>query len=194
MLGLLVPTDPAWADAVASDLDRVLADHAHCEMKAAQNALALIGRHASEFPEMVEPLMELAREESEHFDMVYAKLRARGKTLPSPAPDDYVGDLRRLARADGGNMPILLDRLLVAALIEARSCERFKILSERLESEELRAFYRDLMISEARHFRLFSGLAEQKFGVDVARARLSILAEREAQISARLPLGPTVHG
>jgi tRNA-(ms[2]io[6]A)-hydroxylase len=194
MLGLLTPTDRSWVERVEGDLDGLLSDHAHCEMKAAQNALALVGRHACEFPEMVEPLMALAREESEHFGQVYERLRARSRVLEVPRPDDYVGDLRRIARADAGDTPILLDRLLVAALIEARSCERFKVLAEELSSAELRAFYKDLMVSEARHFRLFSSLAGERFGVQEARTRLADLATREAAIASRLPLGPTVHG
>jgi tRNA-(ms[2]io[6]A)-hydroxylase len=89
---------------------------------------------------------------------------------------------------------VLLDRLLVNALIEARSCERFKLLSERLADAELAAFYRDLMESEARHYRLFCGLSETLFGVKLARERLSELARREAKVAGKLPLGPKVHG
>jgi tRNA 2-(methylsulfanyl)-N6-isopentenyladenosine37 hydroxylase len=102
--------------------------------------------------------------------------------------------LRREARRDGADVPALLDRLLVSALIEARSCERFKLLSERLASGELRAFYRELMTSEAGHFRLFGRLAERGFGAHESRERLRVLAGREARISDQLPLGPTVHG
>jgi tRNA-(ms[2]io[6]A)-hydroxylase len=194
MLGLLSPTDPAWVDAVQGDLDGLLADHAHCELKAAQSALSLVGRYAGEHPELVEPLVALAREETEHFAEVVARFAARGGTLPPPGPDPYVVALRELASSDGGSVPRLLDRLLVGALIEARSCERFRLLSEGLADAELRAFYRELMASEARHFRLFTNLAERVFGEDAARARLETLARREGALAERLPLGPTVHG
>jgi tRNA-(ms[2]io[6]A)-hydroxylase len=206
MLHLLQPTDPTWVDAAAADLGALLSDHAHCELKAAQSALAIVGRFADDAPEMVEPLCDLAREETEHFRQVYAHLRsgsvARNEedeaepSLPGlgkPEPDAYVNALRKAARADGPTAPILLDRLIVSALIEARSCESFKLMAEHLPNPELQTFYRGLMESEARHFSLFRGLAEQRFGAD-ARRRLEKLAEREAAIAEQLPLGPTVHG
>ncbi len=237
MLHLLQPTDPTWVDAAAADLGALLSDHAHCELKAAQSALAIVGRFADDAPEMVEPLCDLAREETEHFRQVYGHLRARATTstaipepstatpeastavltastatpeastagngetpasevvagLGKPEPDAYVNALRKAARADGPAAPILLDRLIVSALIEARSCERFKLLADHLPNPELQTFYRGLMESEARHFSLFRGLAEHRFGAD-ARRRLEKLAEREAAIAEQLPLGPTVHG
>lgn len=194
MLGLLAPTDPAWVDAVEGDLDRMLRDHAHCELKAAQSALSLVARFAGEHPELVAPLVALAHEETEHFDQVHGHIRARGGTMSLPDSDLYVASLRKAASKDHGDLPVLLDRLLVSALVEARSCERFKLLSERLKDASLREFYKDLMASEARHFRLFARLAEERFGEHETRARLAILAEREADLAGSLPLGPTVHG
>jgi tRNA-(ms[2]io[6]A)-hydroxylase len=194
MLGLLTPTDPSWVDAVEGDLGRLLADHAHCELKAAHSALALVGRFAGEAPEIVAPLVALAKEETGHFDRVHQRLEARDGTLDRPAPDDYVVALRRAARADHGDHPVLLDRLLIGALIEARSCERFTLLAERLRDAALRRFYADLRTSEARHYRLFCRLAETRFGFGAARARLEALAAREAAVADRLPLGATVHG
>lgn len=194
VLGLLHPTDPIWVEQVEGDLNGLLSDHAHCEMKAAQSALSLVGGYGSDVPNLVAPLMALALEEAEHFNAVHGRLLARGGAFMRPATDEYVTNLRKIARGDDSNTPALLDRLLVASLVEARSCERFKLLSERLRSEELRNFYRDLMASEARHFRLFTGLAEECFGVDDARSRLAVLAEREASIAGQLPLGPKVHG
>jgi len=194
MLGLLTPTDPAWVQAAERDLDRLLSDHAHCELKAAQSALSLLARFAGEWGELTAPLVALAREETEHFAEVTAQLSARGRTLTLPDTDEYVRQLRQAANQDrDGGAPPLLDRLLVSALIEARSCERFKLLSERLSDGSLRTFYRGLMASEARHFALFRDLAEARFGRE-ARARLEALAVREGGLSARLPLGPTVHG
>jgi tRNA-(ms[2]io[6]A)-hydroxylase len=193
MLGLLAPTDPDWVQAVERDLDRLLFDHAHCELKAAHTALSLVGRFGGEMSSLVPPLIALAHEEIDHFRQVEAKIRERGRTLGPPASDAYVVELRRAARCDRA-APALLDRLLVSALIEARSCERFKLLAERLSDASLRSFYRDLMASEAGHFRLFVRLAEERFGVETARARLKLLAAREAVLASSLPLGPTVHG
>lgn len=194
MLGLLTPTLPTWVEAVERDLDRLLQDHAHCELKAAQSALSLAARFGGEAPELVAPLLALAHEETQHVEMVHERLRARGGSMSLPDTDDYVVMLRKAANKDGGGFPPLLDRLLVSALVEARSCERFKLLSEHLADASLRAFYRDLMASEARHYVLFAGAAEKRFGENEARLRLATLATREAGIAAHLPLGPTVHG
>ncbi|HJL16073.1 MAG TPA: tRNA-(ms[2]io[6]A)-hydroxylase [Sandaracinaceae bacterium LLY-WYZ-13_1] len=194
MLGLLTPTDPSWVDAVEGNLDRLLSDHAHCELKAAQSALSMVARFAGEAPEIVAPLVALAKEETGHFDQVHRRLASRDAELDLPEADGYVVALRRAIRRDHGAYPLMLDRLLNHALIEGRSCERFRLLSERLADADLRAFYRALMESEARHFVLFTRLAEDRFGRETTRARLATLAEREAEVIAGLPLGPTVHG
>jgi tRNA 2-(methylsulfanyl)-N6-isopentenyladenosine37 hydroxylase len=195
MLALLTPTDPLWVEAAAAQLPALLSDHAHCEIKAAQSALSLVARYAGEMPSLVEPLCALAREEAEHVAQVHEQLHARDQVLGMPASDRYVTQLISAARRschDGS--PVLLDKLLVAALIEGRSCERFRILSERLPQAELRAFYRDLMVAEARHFTLFCSLATDCFGQTDSRARLAMLAAREAEIVKHLPIGPQVHG
>jgi tRNA-(ms[2]io[6]A)-hydroxylase len=195
MLALLTPSNPLWVEAAVADLPALLSDHAHCEIKAAQSALSLLARYAGEMPCLVEPLGALAREETEHFAQVHSQLGLRAEPLRLPASDQYVTQLQaaaRLERHDG--RPPLLDRLLVAALIEGRSCERFRLLSEHLAQAELRAFYRELMASEARHFTLFNSLAAECFGPSESRARLATLATREAGIVKRLPLGPQVHG
>ena len=194
MLGLLTPTDPCWVDAVEADLDALLSDHAHCELKAAQSALAMIARFGGEAPEIVAPLVALAKEETGHFDQAKKRLDERGATLALPQRDAYVKELKRAARRDHGRYPLLLDRLLVNALIEGRSCERFKLLSEHLSDPELRAFYRELMASEARHYRMFCGLAEQRFERALVQERLQELARREGALLADLPTGPGVHG
>lgn len=191
MLHLLQPTSPSWVDAASSDLDGLLADHAHCELKAAQSALSMVARFGGEAPQLIEPLSSLAREETQHFRQVHERLKARGVELPKPEPDAYVRELQAQARKD--RQEVLLDRLLVSALIEGRSCERFKLLAEGLVNEDLREFYRGLMAAEARHFTLFSGLAESIYGAK-ARQRLAVLAAREAEVAVHLPLGPTVHG
>jgi len=194
MLGLLTPTDPAWAHAAMEDLDGLMSDHAHCELKAAQSALSLVARFGGEAPEIVAPLLSLAKEETGHFDQVHRRLTERGRKLDLPEADGYVNALRRAVRTDHGAYPLMLDRLLVNALIEGRSCERFHLLSESLNNDALRVFYRDLMESEARHHRLFTRLAEDRFGRETTRARLADLAEREAGVVASLPLTATVHG
>lgn len=194
MLHLLVPTDPAWAAAAEADLAGLLVDHAHCELKAATAALSLLARYAGELGAHVDALVALAREETAHFHEVHQKLTERGNTLGLPRVDAYVANLRAAARSDHKDHPVLLDRLLVSALIEARSCERFAVLAEHLASAELRAFYRGLMASEARHYRLFYDLASDRFGEAETRSRLETLAVREAAVAGDLPLGPTVHG
>lgn len=194
MLGLLASTDPSWVDAVEGDLDRMLRDHAHCELKAASSALSVVARFGGGAPELVEPLVALAHEETEHFAEVHRRITARGGAMSPPETDPYVTALQRAARSDRGDLPVLFDRLLVSALVEARSCERFKLLAERLADASLRAFYKDLMASEARHFQLFARLARERFGEQEARTRLLALAEREADLASMLPLGPTVHG
>jgi len=202
MLCLTVPTDPAWASAVVNDLDAVLADHAHCEMKAASNALSLAARHP-EAPDVVVVLTDLAREEIAHFQEVFAWLRRRRVPLGSPPKDPYAVALRRAALELGPTpLPPLVDRLLVAALIEARSCERFKVIVEVLTDEtlsDLRDFYLRLLASEARHYRTFVDLAESVAGDPRGRAlaRLRDLAELEGVIVedlSRRVSRATVHG
>jgi tRNA-(ms[2]io[6]A)-hydroxylase len=194
MLGLRSETDRAWVEAARGDLDGLLSDHAHCELKAAQSALSVVARFGGEYPHLVPPLTDLAQEESRHFAEVHERIAARSGQLAAPDVDPYVQELQRAAKRDHPAVPILLDRLVVAALIEARSCERFRLLSEHLGLAELEGFYRELMASEARHYRLFCDLAAQCFGAEAARARLATLAEREAEIAQRLPLEPKIHG
>jgi tRNA-(ms[2]io[6]A)-hydroxylase len=195
MLSLLTPTDPIWPEVAAANLPALLTDHAHCELKAAQSALSLLARFGGEAPELVEPLTALAREETEHFAQVHEQLARRDVALSMPVSDGYVTRLSAAARSDrDSGTPNLLDRLLVAALIEARSCERFRLLSEHLPDVTLREFYCDLMASEARHFTLFSTLGATCFGLEASRTRLAVLAAREAEIVRQLPLGPQVHG
>lgn len=194
MLGLLTPTDPRWVAAARDDLPGLLSDHAHCELKAAHSALSLVSKFGGDYPSIVEPLSALAMEETDHFRQVHDKLSARECDLKRPEPDGYVNGLWNASKGDRDPRAVLMDRLLVGCLIEARSCERFKLLSEHIGNDELGAFYRELMASEARHYRLFCGLAEQLFGVKRSRERLGILAEREAQLADQLPLGPRVHG
>jgi tRNA-(ms[2]io[6]A)-hydroxylase len=194
MLGLLTPTCPSWAARAQEDLAGLLSDHAHCELKAATSALALVARFGEEYPVLVAPFSALAAEETAHFRAVHGQIVERGIRFTRPAADEYVNALWAQTKPERARTPVLLDRLLVGALIEARSCERFKLLAAQLEDQELAAFYRGLMESEARHYRLFCELAEELFGVSSARLRLRVLADREANVASELPLGPKVHG
>lgn len=190
MLGLVSSTDPRWVEVALDHLDEVLIDHLHCELKAASNATALVARYPMH-PRVVLELTELAREELTHVQQVYAELARRGLTPRPPDEDPYARALRRAL--DDRKVDPRLDRLAVAAIIEARSCERFLLLSEHAPTEALRGWYRELFASEARHHRLFASLAEEVSGPEVARARIHLLAEREAEILAKCPVLPRVH-
>lgn len=196
MLCLEVPTDAGWIEAAMRDVDAVLVDHAHCEMKAASNALSLAARHPGDL-ELVRALTDLAREEIEHFQRVLALLEQRGVALGAPPVDAYAADLRRAANAlprDPGPASSLVDRLLVGALIEARSCERFKLLAEatgqgaRPGQQALHALWSELLAAEARHYRTFVDLATRAAVGDRARiaARLAAIARAEGAIVAGL--------
>ncbi len=202
MFCLRAPTDASWAPSAVEDLDAVLVDHAHCEMKAATNALSLVVRHSNDI-ELVRALTEIAREELEHFARVVEFLHLRGLRLGPPPVDDYAAELRReMNKLPVSDVPVVADRLLVGALIEARSCERFKLLLGALPdtcSHELRAFYEELFACEARHYRQYVDLAKRAAGPFAERveARLELLAEAEARIVTSLSRGesrPSVHG
>ena len=199
MLCLTTATDPAWADRAAGDLPTLLADHAHCEMKAASNALSLAAR-LPDHPGIARALVALAKEELEHYDAVLVELMRRKIRLPPPEVDAYAAELRAATRKTGRPSPetALADRFLVAALIEPRSCERLGMLAKALADRgeaELAAFYEELFASEARHYRLFVDLAIKVSGDEaLVRARLADLASAEGAIAARLGGSATVHG
>lgn len=195
MFCLRVATDPEWAKEAVKDLDAVLVDHAHCEMKAATNALSLVVRYASADIVLIEALTKIAREELDHFERVVLFLKSRGLTLGAPPVDEYAAQLRRAMNRlpDIEGLPLVVDRLLVGALIEARSCERFKLLLQALPSsytEELRAFYDELFAAEARHYREYVDLAvaaARPAKMDhLIERRLDRLAEEEARIVKEL--------
>lgn len=195
MLGLLVPTNPAWVSAALADLDAVLVDHLHCELKAASNAMALVARHPDNL-RLVRELTALAREELDHVAQVRERIELRGLWVPPPGEDAYAVRLRKAATSEGGRSEAgaLADRLLVGALIEARSCERFDLLRRHVPDAGLRAWYDALFESEAGHFRVFSSLAEDAVGFEAARARLATLSAHEAEIVRSLPNVARVHG
>jgi tRNA-(ms[2]io[6]A)-hydroxylase len=181
-------TDPRWVEIAVRDLDLTLSDHAHCEKKAAASALKLIADHPDR-AELVRALAKLAQEETQHFLAVLVELGRRGAPLRPDEGDPYAQALFRLVRSGA---PRLLDRLIVAALIEARSCERLALLGGALEDPRLRELYARLAQSEAGHERLFVDLARAHAGVE-ATARLGELAAAEVAIVASLPLLPRIH-
>lgn len=191
MLGLKATTDPAWIIAANADLASLLIDHVHAEKKAASTALSLINRYP-ENTELVARLAAMAREEMEHFSLMHAILRERGIPLTRDAGDDYARRLQEHCRKQEPDR--LLDSLLIAALIEARSCERFTILAEQCADEALRATYKGLLASEAGHYALFTDLARLSFPPDTVKHRLQEFLELEAAIVRSLPNKPLMHG
>ncbi len=177
MLDLASTTPQAWLDQAVPQIDLILLDHAHCEKKAASTAVNLIFRYQDK-AELMAPLSALAREELEHFEQVLAVLAKRGVPFRMLEPAPYAARLHAAVRK--AEPERLLDTLLVCALIEARSCERMKLLAEGLPDEDLRAFYRSLLACEARHFHGYVDLACGRFGRELTRARLHELAEAEA--------------
>jgi tRNA-(ms[2]io[6]A)-hydroxylase len=190
-LPLRSATPPVWADLVLREPVRLLADHAHLERKAAINAIYLVS-HWPQHEGMVEGMQKVATEELEHLGVVHRILVARGGRLTSEHSNPYVAALQKTVRK--GTVHHLLDRLLVAGLIEARSCERFEVLASRAEDRELRKLYSGLCSSERGHYRLFVGLAERIFGKEVTEARWEWLLDREDEILAELPFTYTMHG
>ncbi len=193
MLGLKLPTDPRWVALVESNISEVLTDHAWCEQKAASNAISTIVRYP-ELTDLVEELTRIAQEEMEHFGMVVEKIKARGWTLGPERKDPYIHDLAAFIKKGGSREAQLVDRLLLAAMIEARSCERFRMLSERIADEDLRTFYHELMISEAQHYTTFLAFARKYGGRIDVDARWKEFLEHEADIIQRYGRKETMHG
>jgi tRNA-(ms[2]io[6]A)-hydroxylase len=190
VLRLATDTDAAWTRRALAGIDEVLLDHAHAEKKAASGALTLIFRYPDR-TELLAPLSALAREELEHFERVLEQLARRGVDYGRQRPSPYAGQLQGAVRSF--EPARLLDTLLVSALIEARSCERFGLLAEAVDDPELAALYRGLLASEARHHALYVELAERVQGRPEVRERLAELAEHEAQVVAEAPPWPRLH-
>jgi tRNA-(ms[2]io[6]A)-hydroxylase len=193
MLGLKLATDPRWVDIVESNISEILTDHAWCEQKAVSNALYLVVNFP-EYSDLVSDMIKLSQEELIHFEMVHDKIKARGFTLGRERKDDYVGELYAFMRKGYQRKFVLIDRLLFSALVEARSCERFKLLSEQIKDEELSAFYRELMISEATHYKTFIAYAHQYGEGEDIDKRWQEFLEYEASILGKYGKKETMHG
>jgi tRNA-(ms[2]io[6]A)-hydroxylase len=193
MLHLKLETDPRWVTVVESNLEEILTDHAWCEQKAATNAITIITLN-SQHEELVTELLKLAQEELEHFQMVHDIIKERGYTLGRERKDHYVNQLYKFMNKGGSQQQAMVDRLLFSAMIEARSCERFKLLSERIQDEKLSTFYRELMISEAGHYTTFLGFARHYGkGLDVEK-RWQELVAFEGEIIKDYGKQETIHG
>lgn len=193
MLGLKLPTDPRWVNIVEKNIEEILTDHAFCEQKAASTAISLIVGFP-EYTELVQEMTALVKEEMSHFKMVHDKIIARGWTLGRDRRDDYVVQLINFFPKGGNRTTQLVHRLLYAALIEARSCERFRLLSEELQDKELAEFYKNLMASEANHYTMFLGFARQYGNRKEVDAKWQQLLEYEAKIMRDLGKSETIHG
>ncbi len=193
-LGLELPTDPRWVNIAEMNLGEILIDHAYCEQKAASSCISLIVSY-SDKEALVNVLTPVVAEEWTHFQRVLKELRKRGIPLGRPRKDEYVNQLRtRLRRSTGDSDEQMLDNLLINALIEARSCERFKLLSEGIADAGLQKFYRELMISEAGHYRCFIELAETYLPAQRVRQRWKEFLTVEADIMANLTVrGDRMH-
>lgn len=193
MLGLKLPTDPRWANVAEKNVSEVLTDHAYCEQKAASTAISLIIGYP-EYPELVAAMAALAREEMSHFEMVHKKITDRGLELGRERKDLYVNDIMQYFPKSHDRTLKLVHRLLIAGLIEARSCERFKVLSENIADQDLADFYRRLMVSEANHYTMFLKFARDIGGREVVDPLWQDLLEYEATVMAKLGVTEHIHG
>jgi tRNA-(ms[2]io[6]A)-hydroxylase len=193
MLRLKLPTDPRWVNIAEKNIEDILIDHAYCEQKAASTAISLIVSFP-EYEDLVTTMTDLAQEEMSHFKMVHDLIKSRGIEMGRDRKDLYVVELLKFFPKGGSRTNQMVHRLLYAALIEARSCERFRLLSENLKDNSLRKFYRKLMISEANHYTMFLKLARQYGHEDEVNVKWSSLLEYEGQIMQNLSQHESIHG
>ncbi|MGI4805538.1 MAG: tRNA-(ms[2]io[6]A)-hydroxylase [Janthinobacterium lividum] len=194
ILKLQLPTDPNWVtNVVQSNIEEILIDHAFCEQKAASNAITLIVQNPN-LSDLVQEMVQLAQEELDHFKRVHDLILQRGFVLGRERKDNYVNELAKFIIKGGGREAQLIDRLLFSAMIEARSCERFKVMSEHINDTELAAFYHELMVSEAGHYTMFIRLA-RKYAVTIdVESRWKSFLEYEAQVVQNYGRSETIHG
>ncbi len=193
MLGLKFETETSWAEIAKDDLQQILTDHAFAEQKAASNAVSIIINYSEE-TEMVKAMSDIAIEEMEHFKMVHLLMIKRGMVLGREQKNDYAKHLHGFFTKTKDRLDALIQRLLIAALIEARSCERFKVFSENLEDRELSDFYKELMVSEANHYTTFLGFARQYQDRKVVDKKWQGLLDYEAEFMKKRGVKPKVHG
>ena len=193
ILGLHLPTDPRWADLASMSLEEILTDHAYCEQKAATSCISLIQRYPDK-EKLVTELAPIVTEEWGHFRLVLHELQKRDLHLGRQRKDEYVNRLLEFQKKGGDFEDRFLDQLLTMALIEARSCERFKRLSEGLDDEYMRNFYRRFMESEAGHYTIFLELAETYIDKDKVRMRWNEWLRYEATVMEQLEVrGDRIH-
>lgn len=193
MLGLKLPTDPRWVDLASISIEEILADHAFCEQKAATSCISLIVQFSDQ-KEIVESLTPIVAEEWSHFERVLEEMDRRGYDLGKARKDEYVSKLSQVVKKGGSREQQLVEKLLMNALIEARSCERFKQLYENHPEEYLRKFYYDFMVSEAGHYRNFIDLAKKFMPEDYVKQRWSEFLEAEKEIIEGLEIrGDRMH-
>ena len=192
MFKLKLLTDPRWANIAEGNLGEILTDHAWCEQKATTNAITLITM-LPEYPEIITELLEIAKEELDHFQQVHEIIKKRGYQFGRERKDDYVGKLFKFI-VQGSREDLIIDKMLFAAMIEARSCERFKVLTENIKDEELKVFYKELMISEANHYTTFIGFARQLGDPEKVNKRWEEWLEYEGEIIKSYGKKETVHG
>lgn len=194
ILKLQLPTDPRWVkNVVESNIEEILTDHAFCEQKAASNAITLIVQNPN-LSDLVQEMALLVQEEMDHFKRVHDLILARGFVLGRERKDHYVNELMQFVIKGGNRQQQLIDRLLFSAMIEARSCERFKVMSEHINDPELSAFYHELMVSEAGHYTMFISLARKYAGdIDVEQRWKDFLAY-EAGVIKNYGKSEHIHG
>ncbi|ASW75459.1 tRNA hydroxylase [Chryseobacterium piperi] len=192
MFKLKLPTDPRWANIAEGNIEEILTDHAWCEQKAATNAISLITM-LPEYAEIVTELLAIAQEELDHFNQVHEIIKRRGYTFGRARKDDYVNELAKFI-IQGSREDLVVDKMLFAAMIEARSCERFKVLTENIKDEELKVFYKELMISEANHYTTFIGFARQLGDPEKVNKRWEEWLSYEANIIKSYGNKETIHG
>ena len=192
-LGLELPTDPRWIDTAEKNIEEILVDHAYCEQKAASSCISLIVQYHDK-QKLVEVLTPVVAEEWSHFERVVEELRKRGYTLGRQRKDDYVEALQKIVRKGGSREQQLMEKLLMNALIEARSCERFKILWKNIPDQDLAQFYYELMVSEAGHYKNFLSLAKEYMPEEEVNTRWREFLEQEAEIVKNLKVrGDRMH-
>jgi tRNA-(ms[2]io[6]A)-hydroxylase len=194
MLKLRLPTDPRWVNIAEKNLEEILTDHAYCEQKAASTAISLIVQFP-EYTELVSKMSELAQEEMEHFQRVHQIMEKRNIPLGRERKDEYIHELKKYFSNGGrSRLDVLIDKLLFAAMIEARSCERFRVLSENIQDEELADFYHELMKSEAGHYSMFLLLAKKYGDPDDVEERWQKFLDYESDVIAMFGKSERIHG